>query len=248
VDHEHGVHGKTLIMGDGERLAFEQMLVHNLKAPLTGIMASLEMLRDGDFGGLSDKQRSAVGSMQSQGEELVRMIDELLELGRTQSVSFQVQRVPVDPGEFLEQLRVDWSSRLGRLTSVVSPDVPDALADALILRRVFDNLLMNSSVHAGNHVSVILQADQSGDFVRFSVADDGPGVPASEAERIFEPFVTLSASESRRTHGLGLAYCRAALAAMGGTITLAPSTSGAMFIVQVPAAVVLTRQALEQDQ
>ena len=176
------------------------------------------------------------------------MIDELLELGRTQSGSFQVQKVPVNPGEFLEQLRADWSSRLPRLTSVVSPDVPDALADAFILRRVFDNLLMNSAVHAGTHASVILQADQSGDFVRFSVADDGPGVPASEAERIFDPFVTLNPSGSRRTHGLGLAYCRSALAAMGGTISLAPSSSGAMFIVQVRAAVVLTRQALEQDQ
>ena len=235
-------------MGDGERLAFEQMLVHNLKAPLTGIMASLEMLSDGDFGDLSDRQRQAISTMQSQSGELARMIDELLELGRTQSASFLVQKVPVDPSEFLEQVRADWSNRLPRLTSVVSPDVPDALADASVLRRVFDNLLMNSAVHAGTHASVILQADQSGDFIRFSVADDGPGVPATEAERIFDPFVTLDPSGSRRTHGLGLAYCRAALSAMGGTISLAPSSSGAMFIVQVPAAVVLTRQALEQDQ
>ena len=51
-------------MADAERLAFEQMLVHNLKAPLTGILASLEMLYDGDLGVLSDVQRSAVGAMQ----------------------------------------------------------------------------------------------------------------------------------------------------------------------------------------
>jgi two-component system sensor histidine kinase GlrK len=235
-------------MGDGERLAFEQMLVHNLKAPLSGIIASLEMLHDGDLGSLTEQQRSAVSLMQAQGAELVRMIDELLELGRTQSSSFPVQKVPVDPREFLEQMRSEWRDRLARLTSVVSPDVPDALADPTILRRVFDNLLMNSSVHAGSNASVILQAERSGDFVRFSVADDGPGVPASEGERIFDPFVTLDRTGARRTHGLGLAYCRAALAAMGGTISLAPSTSGAMFVVQVPAALVLTRQALEQDQ
>ena len=235
-------------MGYGEGLAFEQMLVHNLKAPLTGIMASLEMLHDGDLGELTAKQREAVSSMQSQGTELVAMIDELLELGQTQSSTFVVQAVPIDPGAFLEQVRATWAGRLGRLTSVVSPDVPDALADVSILRRVFDNLLMNSSVHAGGSVSVILQADRSGDFVRFSVADDGPGIPPAEAERIFDPFVTLDRSGSRRTHGLGLAYCRAALAAMGGSIALVPSSSGAMFVVQVPAAVVLTRQALEQDQ
>lgn len=235
-------------MPDGERLAFEQMLVHNLKAPLTGIMASLEMLHEGDLGILSDAQREAVTGMQSQGQELVRMIDELLELGRTQSASFVVQTVPVDPHEFLSGVREEWSNRLARLTSVVSPDVPDVLADATILRRVFDNLLMNASVHAGPNVSVILQAEQSGDFVRLTVADDGPGIPREEAERIFDPFVTLDSSGTRRTHGLGLAYCRSALASMRGTISLAPSDHGAMFVLQLPAATVLTRQALEQEQ
>lgn len=235
-------------MADGERLAFEQMLVHNLKAPLTGIMASLEMLHDGDHGTLTERQRSAVSTMQAQGLELVQMIDELLELGRTQSATFVVQAVPVDPGEFLADVRAGWMDRLSRLTSVVSPDVPAALADPGVLRRVFDNLLLNASLHAGPNVSVILQAEQSGDFVRFTVADDGPGIPAEEADRIFDPFVTLDTSGSRRTHGLGLAYCRGALAAMRGSIALAPSDHGAMFVVQLPAATVLTRQALEQDQ
>jgi signal transduction histidine kinase len=235
-------------MSDGERLAFEQMLVHNLKAPLTGIMASLEMLRDGDLGNLNEAQRSAVTGMESQGHELVRMIDDLLELGRTQSASFLVQRVPVSPDEFLSDVRTEWVNRLTHLTSVVSPDVPDVLADATILRRVFENLLLNASVHAGPNVSVILQAEQSGDFVRLTVADDGPGIPRAEAERIFDPFVTLNSSGARRSHGLGLAYCRAAVAAMGGTISLAPSDHGAMFVIQLPAATVLTRQSLEQDQ
>jgi two-component system sensor histidine kinase KdpD len=235
-------------MSDGERLAFEQMLVHNLKAPLTGIMASLEMLHDGDLGILSDVQRAAVTDMQSHGNDLVRMIDELLELGRTQSTSFVVHTVPVDPHEFLSVVRDEWDNRLTHLRSVVSPDVPDVLADATILRRVFDNLLMNVSVHAGPNVSVILQAEQSGDFVRLTVADDGPGIPREEAERIFDPFVTLDSSGTRRTHGLGLAYCRSALASMRGTISLAPSDHGAMFVMQLPAATVLTRQALEQEQ
>ena len=132
-------------MSDGERLAFEQMLVHNLKAPLTGILASLEMLHDGDMGALSEKQRATVSAIQSQSTELGRMIDELLELGRTQSNSFIVQSVPVDPREFLDSVRAEWQNRV-HVTSVVSPDVPDVLADATVMRRVFDNLLLNASV------------------------------------------------------------------------------------------------------
>ena len=239
-------------MADAERLAFEQMLVHNLKAPLTGIMASLEMLHDGDLGELSATQRAAVGAMQAQGEELVQMIDELLELGRTESSAFSVQPVPLNPGVFLESVRAAWAERLPRLTSDVAPDVPEVVADAGTLRRVFDNLLMNAMIHAGSDASVSIRAVQggTGDAVRLLVADDGPGIRAEDIERIFDPFVTLNQSGGRRTHGLGLAYCRAALAAMDGSIAALPPTGGrgATFAIELPAAVVLTRQALEQDQ
>lgn len=232
----------------GEHIAFEQMLVHNLKAPLTGLMASLELLQEGDFGPLTPQQQAALGTMQAQGADLVRMIDELLDLARAESAFLTVHSVPVDPAQFLRQLRHEWTGRLKHLTSSVSPDVPDALADAGILRRVFDNLLLNALQHAGANASVILQADRSGDVVRFTIADDGPGIPEADGERVFAPFVTLGRSGSRRTHGLGLAYARAALTAMAGSISLVPSRHGAMFVVQLPAATVLTRQAVEQDQ
>jgi signal transduction histidine kinase len=237
-------------MADAERIAFEQMLVHNLKAPLTGIMASLEMLHDGDLGELSATQRAAVGAMQAQGVELVQMIDELLELGRTESSTFAVQLVPLDPRAFLAELRDTWGKRLPRLTSDVAPDVPELVADGGTLRRVFDNLLMNAMIHAGADAAVSIIAERDGDVVKILVADDGPGIPAEDVGRIFDPFVTLSQSAARRTHGLGLAYCRAALAAMDGTIAVVPPRSGrgATFAIGLPAAVVLTRQALEQDQ
>ncbi len=235
-------------MADGEALAFEQMLVHNLKAPLTGMLASLEMLHDGDLGALNAAQLAAVNTIQAQGAELVRMIDELLELGRAGSSEFSVQRVPVDPSAFLRDLRSEWRARLPRLTSDSTLDVPDAVADPGVLRRVFDNLLMNVLVHAGADVVVTLRAERAGDVVRITVADEGPGVPAADAARIFDPFVTLGGSGNVRTHGLGLAYCRTALAAMEGTIRLVPRERGATFVVELPAAVVLTRQALEQDQ
>ena len=238
-------------MADAERLAFEQMLVHNLKAPLTGIMASLEMLHDGDLGELSATQRAAIGAMQAQGVELVQMIDELLELGRTESSTFAVQTVPLDPRTFLAGVRGVWAERLPRLTSDAAPDVPELVADSGTLRRVFDNLLMNAMIHAGPDATVSMRAERAGDVVKILVADDGPGIPAEDVDRIFDPFVTLSQSGARRTHGLGLAYCRAALAAMDGTIAVVPPPvggRGATFAIALPAAVVLTRQALEQDQ
>jgi signal transduction histidine kinase len=235
-------------MADAERIAFEQMLVHNLKAPLSGLLASLEMLRDGDLGELSDVQRSAVASMQEQGADLARMIDELLDLARVEAPSFPVQSVPVDLAGFVRGVRSEWDGRIPRLTSGVVPGEADVVADISVLRRVFDNLLMNARVHAGADATVTVHAERSGDVVRITVADDGPGIPIADAQRIFDPFVTLARNSEHRTHGLGLAYCRAALAAMDGTITLVPGSPGATFVIELPAAVALTRQALEQEQ
>jgi signal transduction histidine kinase len=235
-------------MGGDEDVVFEQMLVHNLKAPLTSILASLEMMGDGDYGALNDSQRAAIATMREQGSLLARLIDDLLDVGRVGSATLRVHRVPVDPAGLLVELRAEWAGRLPRLTSVIAPDVPDAVADADLLRRVFDNLLMNAAVHAGPNAVVTLRAERAGDFVRFTVSDDGPGVASEDANRIFEPFVTLAPTGSPKTHGLGLAYCRTAVVAMGGTIALVPSDRGATFAVELPAAVALTRQALEQDQ
>jgi len=235
-------------MADRERAAFELMLVHNLKAPLTGIVALLEMLQDGDLGELSDSQRSAVLEMQAHGAEMVKMIDELVDLGHARSSRFAVKRTPIDAATFLREMQSGWIGRLGRLTTSVEPGVPDFEADASILRRVFDNLLMNARVHAGHETTVTLHAERAGDAVHITVADDGPGIPAPDAERVFEPFVTLTRQAENRSHGLGLAYCRAALAAMDGEITLRPAPRGATFVIALPVAVAITRQAAEQPR
>jgi signal transduction histidine kinase len=234
-------------MADVERIAFEHMLVHNLKAPLSGLMATLEMLSDGDLGTLSEVQRSAVSAMQEQGSDLVRMIDEVLDLARAESPVFPVQAVPVDLGAFVRRVRAEWDGRIPRLTSDLASGDTDVVADVSVLRRVFDNLLMNARIHAGADATVTVHAERVGDVVRITVADDGPGIAAADIERVFDPFVTLSRS-GERTHGLGLAYCRAALAAMDGTIAVVPGDRGATFVIELPATAALARQALEQDQ
>ena len=235
-------------MTDRERAAFELMLVHNLKAPLTGILASLEMLQEGDLGALNDTQRAALGDMQTHGAEMVKMIDELVDLGHARSSNFAAKRAPFDTAVFLRELQVDWSGRLGRLTTSVAPGVPEIEADAVILRRVFDNLLMNARVHAGQGATVRLHAEHAGDTVLITVADDGPGIPAPDAERVFEPFVTLARQAEGRNHGLGLAYCRAALAAMDGQIALGTTAHGATFVVALPVATPVTPQAGERGR
>lgn len=218
----------------------EQMLVHNLKTPLTGILASLEMLQDGDFGALTEAQHRVVEAMQSQGAELLGMLEELLELGSLAAHGPSVRLGAVDLAAVVSGVAAEWAPRFqGRLTSEVGAVDPAAMADDRIVRRVLGNLLMNASIHGGAGVSVSIRTEPAGHrTVAIIVEDDGPGIAITEAERIFHPFVRLgaNAASGHRTSGLGLAYCRAALAAIGGTIVLAPSDRGAAFRIELPAA------------
>ncbi len=223
----------------------EQMLVHNLRTPLTGIMASLEMLQDGDFGPLPEAQREVIQAMQAQGEELLVLIDELLEVASLGAPGPTVRLHAVDVAATVLELVAEWAPRFrGRLTSDVTVDRP-AMADERLVRRVVGNLLMNASTHGGRDVSVSIRAEAAGSRVAIVVADDGPGIATAESERVFEPFVTLDAgaARGRRPGGLGLAYCRAAVAAMGGTIALVPSPRGAAFRIELPVAAPVPAEA-----
>lgn len=218
--------------------AFDRLLVHNLKAPLTTMLASLEMLQDGDFGALTAAQRSALDTMQQQGRELLAMIEELLEVGSVDAMARSTH--PVDVGDLLRASAGDAAVRLGgRVTVDVGPDVPPVMAHAGVLRRVLSTLLHNAERHGGPSVEVRLSARTlHGDAVEVMVEDTGPGIPAHESERVFEPFVRLDPATAGGGHGgLGLTYCRAAVTAMGGTIAVAVTGRGAALRMELPAAV-----------
>jgi signal transduction histidine kinase len=228
-------------MQGGPRPDAEQMLVHNLKTPLTGLLATLEMLEDGDFGDLSPAQHQAIESMRGQGRELLALIDELLDVGRLEALGGRVatESVAVDP--LLRNLAAEWSPRLGgRLRLTSTPALPDAIGDATLLRRVLGNLLMNATVHGGDGVSVRISAAEDHGWIRIDVSDDGPGVADGDADRIFELFGR--GDHARRAasgsgSGVGLAYCRAAMQAQGGRIVLLRGDApGAVFRLELPAA------------
>jgi signal transduction histidine kinase len=107
--------------------------------------------------------------------------------------------------------------------------------DADELRRLVRNLLENAGRHAGSQVRVRLLAER--DDVRLDVADDGPGIPPDERERVFDRFVGLHEARTRGTgSGLGLAIARQVALRHGGTLTVADSDlGGACLVLVLPA-------------
>ena len=208
-----------------------RMLVHDLKTPLTSILATLELLGDGDLGLLGERQAQAVHDAEEKAEELLALIDEILELRRMESAEIVLDLVPLRPDALLNEIMREWERRLehegAQVTLNVTPDAPVFRGDARLLKRVIGNLLENALTHGGRGVRVTLGARRDPNGVRIVVEDDGPGVPKHERETIFSQFTSVRRpNATRRGTGLGLAFCRIAIAAHGGRIWVEDGREG----------------------
>ena len=209
-----------------------KMIVHDLKPPLTSILATLELLGDGDMGPLGRRQGDAVADTQRKAEELLSLIDDLLEVRRIEETSIALNREPIDPAGLLEEMLRDWALRFRQERTVAAADVaadtPVFSADRGMLRRVIGNLIQNALIHSGAPIELTLVARPDPNGVRFTVMDTGPGIPPEYHDIIFQKFEQVRAAHTPRvrTSGLGLTFCRLVIEAHGGRIWV-QSTEGA---------------------
>jgi signal transduction histidine kinase len=106
-------------------------------------------------------------------------------------------------------------------------------ADPDLMSRVLANLLDNAIRHApeGSEVQVAIAPTDEG--IELRVADQGPGVPAEDRERVFERFRSGAETARRTNRGLGLAFCKVAVEAQGGRIWIEDGSPGAVFCVKL---------------
>jgi signal transduction histidine kinase len=206
---------------------------HELRTPLTSIRSELEV----DLA--HPEQRDLVGTQRSVLEETVRLqrlVDDLLYLARSDSGAGEPRRGPVDLDEIvLEEARV-MRARRGIEVDATGVSGAQVVGDSDQLTRAVRNLLENAERHARSRVTLTLGED--GDGVELTVADDGPGIPADQAGRIFERFARVDEARGRAEggSGLGLAITRDIVTRHGGVISVdADHGTGARFVVRLPA-------------
>ena len=208
---------------------------HELRTPLNTIDGFAQLLEQG----ITDPtQRTLVGHIRSATEHVAALARDLLDLARTNSGALEVEALPVSIAEAVADAvtLVDASAREASVN--ISATVGDApiLGDRRRVVQVLVNLLTNAIRHGGNGRTVTVSTEQGDGVVRCSVTDEGPGVPASERERVFLPFERATTGATGGA-GLGLTIADGFARAMGGSITLAPNPAGgATFTLTLPAA------------
>jgi two-component system sensor histidine kinase/response regulator len=209
-----------------------KMIVHDLKTPLTSILATTEMLIDGDFGALNPEQRQMLTDAEGKADDLLALIGDLLEVSRIEEATMTLDLQPIAPAALLNEVSNEWSIRFQQegATAVVdvTDDAPVFEADKALLKRVLGNLVQNALTHSATAVSLQLSARRDGDGILFTVADNGPGIPAEYHEVIFRKFERVKSPNIPRTRssGLGLAFCKLAIDAHGGRIWVQSAGEG----------------------
>lgn len=232
-ESEDAVTGWLLIFRDlTEQLELDKlrddltgMLVHDLRSPMSLVLASLSMLQE--TGADEEQEQRLLGIAQRGSERVLGLIDELLDIGQLElgQLPLTLECVPVDDllGEVVARyLPVAISDRID-LRVHSEPDLPDLYADRSLFLRVLSNLVDNALKFTpdGGVVTLAAALDSRAPEQRLllSVRDNGPGIPREALPRLFEKFQQITTVQGRRRGtGLGLPFCKLVVEAHGGRI------------------------------
>jgi two-component system sensor histidine kinase/response regulator len=218
-----------------------KMIVHDLKTPLTSVLATLEMLGDGDFGPLGDRQRVAVGDAEGKAEDLLALIEDILEVARIEEAAVTLTYSPIAPAAFLAELLHEWTHRFQQEHTTAKLNVDDETpifeADKALLKRVFSNLIQNAVTHSSTPIELTMSARRTADGLLFTITDNGPGIPPEYHEVIFRKFGQVVGPNAPRVRssGLGLTFCKLVVDLHGGMIWVkSKEGEGSSFYIQLP--------------
>jgi signal transduction histidine kinase len=245
-DKRRALEARTAALVEAGRLKsqFLANVSHELRTPIHGICGLCDLMESGVYGKLEPKQKDAQVNIRRSAKALLALIDDLLELSRSDAGKLAVRPERVDLGELLPTIQASIKWMLGTkqlaLSLDMAPDLPMIETDPRKLNQVLINLLSNAVKFTPEGGTVAVSASRSGeDDVRISVTDTGVGIDPSDQARIFEEFRQLDGSFERAYGGvgLGLALVQRLVSALGGRIgVVSQPGEGATFEVTLPVA------------
>jgi signal transduction histidine kinase len=183
-------------------------ITHELKTPLTMMLAPLELLIEGELGSVSEAQRSTFQSMLKSGTKLLRLIGDLLDLSKLEESRLRLRIDQHDLVAYLRSLvgQVEVLAQRKALELVFETDVArcDVWCDIERIERVFINLLSNANKFTPSGGTVSVRLFDEGGWVRVEVADTGCGFPQEIAEKLFQRFFQADMAGTRKFGGTGI--------------------------------------------
>jgi K+-sensing histidine kinase KdpD len=228
------IEGRALRRSDELKTALLRSVSHDLRSPLTAIVAAGEALGSGSLG---DEDRHALAdAVTVEGRRLTRLVENLIELSRLEAGAAEPQRDWCSIEEIARAAAVPATAEDGFRLSI-DGDTPLIRADAAQLERALFNVIENAHRHSGGQL-VTIRARPVQERLVVRVVDRGPGIPPDQIERIFDAFNRGQAplrSDDHGGSGLGLAIARGFVEANGGRIWAESLPGqGTSFVIELP--------------
>jgi two-component system phosphate regulon sensor histidine kinase PhoR len=221
------------------RSQFVATISHELRTPLASLHGAAMTLREHDLP--AQTQDDLLEMIAEQSNRLANLVEEILVAGQLDSGLLSVVADTFDPGELVRSVVTAARPRVGEETTielVIPPLVPKVHGDGERTRQVLLNLLDNAIKYSPSGGRIEVGLEPRGDRLRFSVRDEGLGIPVGEQERIFDKFYRLDPDQRRGIGGtgLGLYICRELVRSMHGRIWVESEPgSGTTFAFELPA-------------
>lgn len=234
---------QTAFAANRAKSEFLANMSHELRTPLTAILGLSEVLRDEIFGPLTAKQHQKLATIEQSGQHLLELINDILDLAKIESGKLELQLAPTDIQGLCEGslafVRQQAHQKQIKLTSHIPPRIGKVVVDERRIRQVLINLLSNAVKFTpeGGEVWIEVQIDREHEVIHFSIVDTGIGIASEDINKLFQPFIQLDSSFTRRYKGtgLGLALVRQVVELHGGSVALESEISqGSRFTVSLP--------------
>ncbi|SFM20317.1 PAS domain-containing sensor histidine kinase [Methanolobus profundi] len=214
---------------------------HELRTPLNSVIGFADIILHGVAGDINEKQSAYLENISGSGKHLLNIINDILDISKIESGNMKIFKDNVPVYEIFNEV----ISTLHHLADkkdihIEMKSVPEeiyAYADRAKLKQILFNLVGNSIKFTDNTGSITLSTELKDGYIHISVRDTGIGIPPEQQKRLFDPFVQLDSSESRKYEGtgLGLALSKELVRMHGGTIWAESKPGkGSVFTFTVP--------------
>ncbi|HBB66538.1 MAG: hypothetical protein A2X28_08005 [Elusimicrobia bacterium GWA2_56_46] len=215
------------------------MIIHDLRSPLTGIYAHLQLLGENAQKTLSGDQLANIEQTLKTAKQMIQLVNDVLDVSKMEEQRMELKVEQCDlvsmVTESISGLKALSKTREIQFTPDKTPVT--VLADRDIILRIVQNLLSNALKFTQDGGLIRLDLKSAGGRVRLSVRDNGPGIAPEYREKIFEKFaqVELPAGRQKYSTGLGLTFCRMAAEAHGGNVGVdSEEGKGSTFWLELP--------------
>lgn len=209
------------------RAALFSSVSHDLRTPLASITASVTSLLDAGVQFTAEDKRELLETIRQEAERLNRLVGNLLELSRMRAGALVSKKAPVAIDEVIDAVLARSQQLLNghHVRLLIRDNLPEVPIDVVQVDQLLTNLLENAAKFSPPGTEIRISASRWHDVMQVRVADQGSGIPSSERERVFEPFVR-GESDAGAGTGLGLSIARAIVTAHGGKIRLEDAPGG----------------------